>query len=195
MNLRNIRRRLSALFGLLSILVLTAVTTFGHCDTMDGPVVRAAQAALKTGNVNLVVIWVKEKDEAEVREAFRKTLKVRRLSRAARELADRYFFETVVRIHRTSEGAPYTGLKPAGTDLGPVIPVADRALENGLLAPLLKLFPDSVRSDIEKRFSDAVAKKNFNRNDVTAGRQYVEAYSSFLEYLERLYEQHHGNSS
>jgi len=177
------------------MLVLTAIPTFGHCDTMDGPVVKAAQAALKTRNVNLVVIWVKAKDEAEVKEAFRKTLKVRRLSRTARELADRYFFETVVRIHRTGEGAPYIGLKPAGTDLGPVIPLADRSLEDGVLAPLLKLFPDSARSDIGKYFSDAFSKKKFNRNDVAAGRQYVEAYSSFLECVEHLYEQQHQNAS
>ena len=191
MNRRNIQRWSRALIGMLSILVLSAVTTFGHCDTMDGPVVRAAQAALKSGNVNLVLIWVKGKDEAELKEAFRKTLKVRRLSPAARELADRYFFETLVRIHRTGEGAPYTGLKPARSDLGPVIPVADKAIENGLVTPLLKLFPDDVRPDIEKRFGDAVAKKNFRRNDVAAGRDYVEAYSSFLEYLEHLYEQRH----
>lgn len=195
MNRRNIQRWSRALIGVFSILVLSAVTTFAHCDTMDGPVVRAAQAALKSGNLNLVLIWVKEKDEAELKEAFRKTLKVRRLSRAARELADRYFFETLVRIHRTGEGAPYTGLKPAGTDLGPVIPVADKAIENGLVTPLLKLFPDNVKPDIEKRFGDAVAKKNFKRNDVAAGRDYVEAYSSFLEYLEHLYEQHQKTSS
>ena len=195
MNRRNIQRWPLALMGLLSMLVLSAVTTFGHCDTMDGPVVRAAQAALKSGNVNLVLIWVKEKDEAELREAFRKTLKVRRLSRDARELADKYFFETVVRIHRTGEGVPYTGLKPTGTDLGPVIPAADRAIENGLLTPLLKLFPENEKADIEKRFGDALAKKNFNRNDVAAGRNYVEAYSSFLEYLEHLYEQHQKGSS
>ena len=195
MNGTNIQSRPVAFIGVLSMLVLSAVTTFGHCDTMDGPVVRAAQAALKSGNVNLVLIWVKEKDEAELREAFRKTLKVRRLSRAARELADRYFFETVVRIRRTGEGAPYTGLKPAGADLGPVIPVADRAIENGLVTPLLKLFPENARPEIEKRFGNALGKKNFNRNDVEAGRDYVEAYSSFLEYLDHLYKQQLKTSS
>ena len=195
MNRKNIQRWSRTLVGVLSIVIVSAVTTCGHCDTMDGPVVRAAQAALRSGNVNLVLIWVKDKDEAELREAFRKTLKVRKLNRAARDLADKYFFETVVRIHRVGEGAPYTGLKPAGTDLGPVIPVADKAIENGLVTPLLKLFPDNARPEIEKRFSDARAKKHFKRNDVAAGRDYVHAYSSFLEYLEHLYEQHQKVSS
>jgi hypothetical protein len=110
------------------------------------------------------------------------------LNRSARALADRYFFETLVRIHRAGEGQPYTGLKPAGTDLGPVIPVADKALENGAIAPLLKLFPDSARPEIVNRFNEASAQKNFNHNDVAAGRKYVAAYTSFLEYLEHLYE-------
>lgn len=159
-----------------------------HCDTMDGPVVRAAKQALKTRNINYVLIWVRQKDEAEIRQAFRQTLTVRRLNRAARDLADRYFFETLVRIHRAGEGQPYTGLRRAGTDLGLVIPAADKALENGAIAPLLKLFPDSLRQDIVNRFNEGSAKKTFNHNDVEAGRNYVAAYTSFLEYLEQLYE-------
>jgi hypothetical protein len=174
--------------AVLALFLFMPGNAIAHCDSMDGPVVRAAQQALKTRNINYVLIWVEAKDEAEIRQSFRQTLNVRRLNRAARDLADRYFFETLVRIHRAGEGQPYTGLKAAGTDLGPVIPVADKALENGAIAPLLKLFPDSARPEIVNRFNEASARKNFNHNDVEAGRQYVAAYSSFLEYLEHLYE-------
>lgn len=170
-----------------------APMTFAHCDTMDGPVVRAAKQALKTRNINYVLIWVQQKDEPEVRDAFRQTLVVRRLNRAARELADRYFFETLVRIHRAGEGQPYTGLKPAGTDLGPVIPVADKSLENGSVEALLKLFPDKAKPEIENRFRETITKRRFDIKDVEAGRKYVGAYTSFLEYLERLYEEKSGN--
>ena len=155
---------------------------------MDGPVVRAAKRALNTRNINYVLIWVQQKDEAEIRQTFRQTLVVRRLNRDARELADRYFFETLVRIHRAGESQPYTGLKPSGTDLGPVIPIADKSLENGEIAPLLKLFPERAKSEIANRFNDTIAKKNFSHNDIEAGRKYVAAYTSFLEYLEHLYE-------
>ncbi|HZD40652.1 MAG TPA: DUF6448 family protein, partial [Terriglobales bacterium] len=89
-----------------------------HCDGLDGPVVKAAQNALQTGNVDLVLIWIRPKDEKEIRTAFQKTLAVRQLNPQARELADMYFFETLVRVHRAGEGAPYTGLKPPGRDLG-----------------------------------------------------------------------------
>lgn len=159
-----------------------------HCDTMDGPVVKAAQAALKTRNVNLVLIWVSKKDEAEIKQAFRSTLHVRVLNREARQLADKYFFETVVRLHRAGEGEPYTGLKPAGSTVDPVIRTADQAIDAGSPDALVKLFPGEFRAEIEKRFSDTLARKKFPRNDVEAGREYVEAYISLLEYLEHLHE-------
>jgi len=116
-------------------LVLFAIGLFqtqqaiAHCDGLDGPVVKAAQKALEMGNVNLVLIWVQKTDGNEIEKAFQKTLAVRKLNRQAKELGDTYFFETLVRIHRAGEGAPYTGLKPAGRDLGPAIPTADKALE------------------------------------------------------------------
>ena len=42
-----------------------------------------------------------------------------------KELSDQFFIKTLVRVHRAGEGAPYTGIRPAGTDLGPAIPAAD----------------------------------------------------------------------
>lgn len=156
-----------------TLLLCAAETARAHCDTMDGPVVKAAQAALKTRNINLVLIWVSRKNEVEVKQAFRSTLRVRVLNREARQLADKYFFETVVRLHRAGEGEPYTGLKPAGSNVDPVIRVADQAIDAGAPEALLKLFPEEFRAEIEKRFSDTLARKKFHRNDVEAGREYV----------------------
>ncbi len=185
---------LTVLAVLLAILLFTPTKALAHCDTMDGPVVKAAQRALATRNINLVLIWVQKKDEPEIKERFRQTLAVRRLSREARKLADNYFFETLVRLHRAGEGEPYTGIQPAGTDLGPVIPVADKALQDGSVEALLKLFPSTATADIQARFRDAIARKSFNENDVDAGREYVKAYVSFLHYLEHLYEEKRGAS-
>ena len=98
---------------------------FAHCDGMDGPVIQAARKALETGNVNPVLMWVLKDHEGEIKNAFQKTLAVRKLNPPAKELADMYFFETLVRIHRAGEGEPYTGLKPAGRALDPAIPAAD----------------------------------------------------------------------
>lgn len=161
---------------------------FAHCDGMDGPVVKAAQKALETGNVNLVLLWVQKNDEGVIRQAFEKTLAVRKLSPQAKELADGYFFETLVRVHRAGEGASYTGLKPAGRDLGPAIPAADKALEEGTVEPLLKLLSGKVEHGLREQFENAMAKKRFPSDDVAAGREFVEAYVAFIHYAERVYE-------
>jgi hypothetical protein len=123
-----------------------------HCDGLDGPVVKAAQNALEMGNVNLVLIWVQKKDEGEIEKAFQRTLAVRKLNPQAKELADTYFFGTLVRIHRSGEGAPYTGLQPAGRDLGLAIPAADKALEDGEIEPLLNLLTEVMQTGVRERF-------------------------------------------
>lgn len=150
--------------------------------------VTAAREALRTRDVNLVLVWVQPRDEGEVRSAFTRTLAVRRLNAAARELADTYFFETVVRVHRAGEGAPYTGLKPAGRDLGPAIPAADRALATGDAGPLVRLLTDSIDAGTREHFQRARTLRGYTRSDLAAGRRYVEAYVVFIHYVERLYE-------
>jgi hypothetical protein len=159
----------------------------GHCDGLDGPVVSLARRALDDGNVNLVLPWVREQDEAEIREAFAHAVAVRKLGAEARALADRHFFETLVRVHRAGEGAPYTGLKPAGRDLGPAIPAADRALEDGSVDKVLKVLGEAVREGLHEHFHHAVERKAFAPGDVRAGRKYVEAYVPYIHYVERLW--------
>jgi hypothetical protein len=176
---------LALLFG-LSLLIPEEVSA--HCDGMDGPVVKAAQQALETGNANLMRIWVQRRDEAEIKEAFQQTLAVRQLSPEAKDLADRYFFETLVRLHRAGEGAPYTGLKPAGRDLGAAIPATDKALEDGSADALMKLLMFTMHEGILKEFKQVMAKKHFDQHDVEAGRAYVQAYVPYMHYVVRLYE-------
>lgn len=178
----------------LAAAILVSVTklsnpVYAHCDGIDGPVVTAAKNALETKNINYVLIWVKENDENIIKEAFGKTLKVRELSVGARELADNYFFETLVRIHRSGEGEPYTGLKPAGRDLGPVIPAADKAIAEGSFKALKEvLIRNKIKTaEIEKNFYDVISKKNHNIDNVDAGRKYVEAYVSLLHKAEHMY--------
>ena len=173
---------------LFGIMLTSPSNVLAHCDGIDGPVVRAARQALETGNVNLVLIWVQKEDEATVRIAFEKTLAVRKLSPEAKELSEMYFFETVVRIHRAGEGVQYTGLKAAGRDLGPAIPAADIALETGVVEPLLKLLTATMQEGVHEQFANARAKRNFSRDDLVAGRAYVEAYVLFIHFVERLYE-------
>lgn len=176
------------LFIMFSVALLLPSGVFAHCDGLDGPVVKAAKQALETGNVNLILIWVQKQDEAAIREVFQKTLAVRKLGAEAKELADLHLFETLVRLHRAGEGAPYTGLKPAGRDLGPAIPAADKAIISADMNSLSKLLTDSVVEGVHKHFGEVMERKSFDKNDVDKGREYVKAYVEFVHYVERLYE-------
>jgi hypothetical protein len=185
---KNIFTSLTGLAIFCTLALLGPNNLLAHCDGMDGPVVTAAKQALEAGDVNPVLIWVSKKDEAEIRNAFQKTLAVRKLNPEAKELADMYFFETLVRIHRAGEGEPYIGIKPAGRDLGPAVPAADKAIADGKLEPLYKILIDKVHEGLHERFKEVMKKKDFKKNDVDAGREFVEAYVPFVHYVEALYD-------
>jgi hypothetical protein len=129
--------------------------------------------------------WIKAPEEAEVREAFQRTMTVRRVSSEARELADRYFFETLVRLHRQGEGEPYTGLKPA-TAIDPAIEGADEALETGSIDDVVTLVTEQAAAGIRERFARAKARRSRANESVAAGREYVEAYVELIHYIELL---------
>ncbi|MFO7447333.1 MAG: DUF6448 family protein [Ignavibacteriaceae bacterium] len=177
----------------LVILVLIFLTIFSrpvsaHCDGWDGPVVKAAIKSLETENINHVLIWIQKKNEAEITKAFNEALSVRKLAPKAKELADKYFFETVVRIHREGEGAPYDGLKPAGRDLGPAITSADKVLEGASYKNLMTVLNEAVEEGVHSALHELLEKKDFDVNDVQAGRDFVAAYVTFIHKVENIYE-------
>lgn len=146
-----------------------------HCDSMDGPVVRAARSALEHEDVDLVLPYVDKDGEDELRRAFDLAIKARAQGAAARDVADLFFFETAVRVHRAGEGAPYTGLKPAGLDVGPVIPIAEKAIASGRSDPLVAFLVDAVREETLQRFATVLNTKAHVHEGVDAARSYVEA--------------------
>lgn len=189
------RVRIVLALALMSALVLWALPAAAHCDTMDGPVVKDAQLALKAGDVTPILKWVRRADEPQIRTAFERVQKVRALSPEARELADHYFFETLVRVHRAGEGAPYTGLKPAGTEVEPGIVLADKALETGSADKLVNQVTAEVAESIRKRFARVQEASAHAGENVDAGRQYVAAYVEFVHYIEGIHETLSGSAA
>ena len=184
-DLRAARRLLAA--ALLVLSLGWNVPARAHCDTLDGPVVAAARKALESGNVNLVLAWVQKKDETEIRNQFHKTVAVRKAGGQAKELADMYFFETLVRIHRAGEGAGYTGLKPAGR-IEPPIAAADKSLESGKLQEVAQLILKRMEEGLHGHFDEVMKKSKYRTDDVVAGRAFASAYVEYTHYVERLYD-------
>lgn len=177
-----------ALIGLfLSIYSLGSNIAYAHCDTLDGPVVKDARRALENGDVTPALKWVKEEQEGEVQSAFNKALIKRTQNPESKDQSDMEFFETLVRLHRQGEGAPFTGLKPTSLELGPAVSGADKALEKGRVDDLVKFMTDNISVGIRQRFDHAFEKKQQAEENIEAGREYVEAYIEFVHYVERLY--------
>ncbi len=171
-------------FGLLCTFYVGNASA--HCDTLDGPVVAAARAALENGDITPLLKWVRPDDEKEITKAFKKTLAVRKQGGEAKELADMYFFETLVRIHREGEGAPYTGLKP-GEAVDPAVALADKALGNGNIDKLVNVLSNAMANGIRKRFQHTRKTQKHADDSVAAGREFVESYVIFTHYVEGLH--------
>lgn len=183
------RFRLIAAAMAAAAMALPFAPALAHCDSVDGPVATAAVRALDAANLNIALPFVPATAEPEVKAAFDQARRVRGLDAGAKALADRWFMETVVRLHRAGEGAPYTGLKPAGTDFGPAIAGAERALDSGDLAPLQKLMGEIVGEAIAGRFAAARALHGVSiapatGADVPAARERARAEFAFMEMVE-----------
>ena len=156
-----------------------------HCDALDGPVVTEARRALRAADVTPVLKWVRPADEPAVRAQFIRAEAVRKLGPEAQALADESFFETVVRLHRAGEGAPYAGLKPPGS-IDPGIAMADAALEKASVEDLARSLTREIENGLRERFARVLQARSRSGDSVSAGRTYVEAYVAFVHYVERL---------
>jgi hypothetical protein len=156
-----------------------------HCDTLNGPVVSDARIALAKGDVAPALKWVAVEHEPAIRQAFARTLVVRKQSAEAAELADQFFFETLVRLHRAGEGEPYTGLTAESP--APGVAAAEAALAKETVAPLTDEIQKHARVSLEENLHRVLAARRHADDSVAAGREYVAAYVAFVHAAERLF--------
>lgn len=175
----------SAIFVALLASLTWSVPAAAHCDTTQGPVVTAARAALDKGDPNLVLHWVRPEDETSVRTVFEQVMEVRGEGPEASALADRYFFETLVRIHRAGEGAPYMGLTDGEPE--PIVLATDQALESGSADALEGRLVAVVKEGLKERFTAARSAKGFRPGDVAAGRDFVAEYVPLTHWVEGVF--------
>lgn len=175
-----------------SILTLLLVIGFtfnsrAHCDRVNGPVAVAAKQALETGDVSKVLIWVGEEQAEELKTKFKQSLKVYNIGEESRELAELYFMETTVRLHREAEGMPYTGLKPAQPS-SKDIQTAEKALESGNLSPVTDLLAKEIQQKTMELYQHAMEAKENRGQSIEAGRLWVDAYVKYIVYVHSLYQ-------
>jgi hypothetical protein len=181
----------------VAALLFSAQGAQAHCDSIDGPVAKAAQKALDTSNVNLALPYAPAQAEPELQAAFAQSLKVRALGPEAKALADRAFIEVTVRLHRAGENAAYTGLKPAGIDHGPAIPAAEKAVATGNLSQVKAVLDEEIEHGLHARFQHAREAQKASLEpkkaaDVEAARKRASAELGFVTYVESLRQAAHG---
>lgn len=184
-------RRFSMTSALLGSILIAPATAQAHCDSIGGPVATTALKALDTNNINVILPYVPVSAEPEMTAAFEQVMAVRTQGPDSKALANRYFMETAVRLHRAGENAPYTGLKPAGTDFGPAIPAAEEALNSGQIEPLIALLSQEMRHGLTERFEHVTASKETKEPTSAAGvpaaRERVSEELRFIGYVEGIY--------
>lgn len=186
MNFSILRKRVIAVGVAAALSLGMAGTASAHCDAVDGPVITQATAALNTGDITPLLKWVPETEEATVKRAYVQTRKLRQLGPEARQVADMHFFETLVRIHRASEGVAFAGvIKPAG-GIEPSVLAADAALKDGNVDALIAEITGKIEHGIRERYAAARAARATAGASVTNGRAYVNNYVQYVHYVENV---------
>ncbi|MDY7116337.1 DUF6448 family protein [Halomonas sp. SSL-5] len=189
-----LRKHLLAIATTSALALPLATPAFAHCDALDGPVISEARLALESGDITPVLKWIPADDEAELASMFDKTLEVRALGDNARELADQQFFAKLVATHRAYEGAPFTGIKPAG-EIDPAVQLADRALEEGEIDTLLARLVEKFEQETRSAFETTLAARQRAGDNPELGREFVDHYVHYVHYLEDVHNVIAGNAS
>lgn len=168
------------------IILLVANPVLSHCDSEDGPIIPAIRTSLDNGEITPLLKWLAVDDEVEIKDLFTRVRALRSQSDEAKEIADKLFIDTFIRVHRASEGASFTGIKEAGT-MPPVFAELDNALESGSVDALADKIANAVRENIVKRFDKAVDLSKHQDHSVEAGREYIKAYVTYMHFVEGLH--------
>lgn len=164
-----------------------AATALAHCDAENGPVAVDAREALAEDDFEEVAIWVGEKQHQELRAAFDQVISVYEKGGKAGELAEQYFMETAVRLHREAEGMSYTGLKPP-RELPEDIAAAEKALETGDIDPVINMLSTEMRKKLAHVFENARKAGQKKDKSLEAGRKWADAYVKYVIYVHGLYQ-------
>ena len=171
--------------AVLSMLVISPA--FAHCDSYDGPVVKDALQALETNNVALVYKWISTEQEAEISALFTKTYNLKKGDKEIYSLVEKHFLETLIRLHRQTEGFGFDGIKAAGTTK-PIVQLSDKAIETGNVENLIKQLNGHIAKVVEDKYNAVKELEKVKNESPEKGRDYVKAYVMYTHSLEAIHD-------
>lgn len=189
------KSKIAAIIILTSIIFIFSSSAFAHCDSYDGLVIKDAKKALETNNVNLVLKWITAEQENEIIPLFNKTYSLKSGDKEIYAIVEKHFFETLVRLHRETEGAPYTCLKPAGTTKQ-IILMTDKALEDENIDDFLLKLNNHINKIVREKYHKVAEQKKVKDVSVEQGREFVSAYVDYTHTVEAIHDIiEHGGAS
>lgn len=177
------RSKIRILVSIFAFLI--ALPVFAHCDSYDGSVIQDAYKALEKEDVTYVLKWIDADQEAEIKNLFSKTVNLKNTDAQVYAIVEKHFLETLVRLHRETEGAAFTGLKPAGSTT-PIVQMADKSIETKEVNTLLSNIGNHIKHVIQEKFDKVAALHKVKDNSVAEGRAYVMAYVDYTHTLEAI---------
>lgn len=148
-----------------------------------GPMMKAAQMALESGNARHILIWLPEGSENTLRNLLEKACCEQY---SQKRVAADWYFENVQRLHRAGMRSNYSGIEDVIFGEMPVIRKADEAIETGNFEGLSGLVPDMDIPELRQRFDTIRGMRNYPAGNLSAGRTFVSAYLEFMLYLYNL---------
>lgn len=182
-----VKGKLLFLFSLVMFLLTIPQWASAHCDSYDGPVIKDALLALKQNKVILVLKWVDEDHEEEIKNLFAKTTALKKSDKEIYQIVEKHFLETLVRLHREGEGAFFTGLKPAGSTTK-IVQMADDALDKNDINSLTTNLTAHIEKVVKEKYEKAQALSQTKDESVEKGRAYVAAYVDYTHTLEGIHD-------
>ncbi|HBG86848.1 MAG TPA: hypothetical protein DDW62_04795, partial [Marinilabiliaceae bacterium] len=95
--------------------------------------------------------------------------------------------ETLVRLHRETEGAAFTGLKAAGTTSA-IVNLSDTALKDKDIDTLLSKLNNHIGSVLREKYNKVAALDKTKNDSPQKGREYVAAYVDYTHSVEAVHD-------
>ncbi len=189
----SIKNRKTSLQSILALVLVSLFILFGsvpasaHCDSYDGPTIKDALKALETNNVNLVLKWIDAEQENEIISLFNKTYALKSGDKEVYSIVKKHFLETLVRLHRETEDAPYTGLKPAGSTKK-IIQISDQTIESKDFDAFIGKLNKHIGRVIKEKYKKVEALDKVKNDSPEKGREYVAAYVDYTHTVEAIHD-------
>jgi hypothetical protein len=129
----------------------------------------------------------RSQQEQEIVYLFNKTNSLKSGDKEVYDIVKKHFFETLVRLHRETEGAPYTGLKPAG-QTKKIIQLSDQTIVDNNIDDLLIKLNKHIEKVIREKYKKVAVLSRTKNISIENGREYVSAYVDYTHTLEALHD-------